>query len=201
MRHLLASLLVLALGLTAQPAQAQYILVPMDETQTNHLKAYGLTYWTLEQGLTAEWLLNYRDGAFLLADRNDVRREAGLRGVSIEQASGADVARIRATIEENNMESIILEKAPQIAVYTPPDTPPWDDAVTLVAAVVPADGPPGQGAAAAGKPPVDSRQRMRWMRATAAAGSSRRTVAISRRMAARPASGKSTSTDVSEGDM
>lgn len=130
MRHLLAPLLVIV-GLAAQPAHAQYLLVPMDETQTNHLKAYGLTYWTLEQGLTAEWLLNYRNGTFLLADRGDVRREAGLRGVSFEQASAGDVAKVRATLEENNMESIILEKAPQIAVYTPPDAQPWDDAVTL----------------------------------------------------------------------
>lgn len=130
MRHILASLLVIA-GLAVQPAHAQYLLVPMDETQTNHLKAYGLTYWTLEQGLTAEWLLNYRNGSFLLADRGDVRREAGLRGVAFEEASAGDVAKVRATLEENNMESIILEKAPQIAVYTPPESRPWDDAVTL----------------------------------------------------------------------
>jgi hypothetical protein len=103
----------------------------MDAAQTNHLKAYGLTYWTLQQGLSAEWLLNYRGGSFLLPDRPQVRREAALRGVAVEDAGAGDVAQIRATIEQGNMESVILEKAPEIAVYTPPNTPPWDDAVTL----------------------------------------------------------------------
>ena len=129
MRFLLVSLLVTALA--TAPAQSQYLLVPMDDAQTNHLKAYGLTYWTLQQGLTAEWLLNYRSGSFLLPDRPEVRREAALRGVAVEPASAGQVAEIRATIEESNMESIILEKAPKIAVYTPPNSPPWDDAVTL----------------------------------------------------------------------
>lgn len=129
MRFLLVSLLATALA--TAPAQSQYLLVPMDDAQTNHLKAYGLTYWTLQQGLTAEWLLNYRSGSFLLPDRPEVRREAALRGVAVEPASAGQVAEIRATIEESNMESIILEKAPKIAVYTPPNSPPWDDAVTL----------------------------------------------------------------------
>ncbi|HEX7049779.1 MAG TPA: hypothetical protein VF188_06155 [Longimicrobiales bacterium] len=115
----------------AIPARAQSLLVPMDAEQTDHLKAYGLTYWVLQQGLTAEWLLNYRAGSFLLPDRPSVRREAALRGVAYEPVDAAAVAQIRAVIEQENMESIILEKAPEIAVYTPPDTPPWDDAVTL----------------------------------------------------------------------
>src|SRR5690606_22877347 len=100
-------------------------------TQTDHLKAYGLTYWTLAQAYTAEWLLNYRGGSFLLPDREPIRREAALRGVTTEPVDASHVARIRAQIEQNNMESIILEKAPNIAVYTPPNTPPWGDAVTL----------------------------------------------------------------------
>ncbi|MGH7480599.1 MAG: asparagine synthetase B [Longimicrobiales bacterium] len=103
----------------------------MDEAQTNHLKAYGLTYWVIEQGQTAEWLLNYRDGSFLLPDADAVRREAALRGVSAEPVGAGDVARIRSTIAQSNMESVILEKAPEIAVYTPPGSRPWDDAVTL----------------------------------------------------------------------
>ncbi len=115
----------------ATPLHAQYLLVPMDGSQTNHLKAYGLTYWTLKEGMTAEWLLNYRAGSFLLPDRDAVRREAALRGVAFESVDAAGVAQIRAQIEENNMESVILEKAPTIAVYTPPNSPPWDDAVTL----------------------------------------------------------------------
>jgi hypothetical protein len=124
-------LLLLALAILPTSARAQYLLVPMDAAQTNHLKAYGLTYWTLQQGLSAEWLLNYRGGSFLLPDRPQVRREAALRGVAVEDAGAGDVAQIRATIEQGNMESVILEKAPEIAVYTPPNTPPWDDAVTL----------------------------------------------------------------------
>lgn len=129
MRHLI---LVLAL-LVLQPvsAAAQYLLVPMDEAQSNHLKAYGLTYWVLSQGQTAEWLLNYRAGSFLLPDRSAVRQEAALRGVTFEPASAAQVAQIRGAIARENMETIILEKAPEIAVYTPPESPPWDDAVTL----------------------------------------------------------------------
>jgi hypothetical protein len=115
-------------------AAAQHLIVPMDAAQANHLKAYGLTYWTLLQGQEAEWLLNYRGGAFLLPDRDAVRREAALRGVSVEPAAPADVARIRAEIAGSNMESVILEKAPDIAVYTPESADPWDDAVTLALA-------------------------------------------------------------------
>ena len=124
--------LALALGvLRPAAAAAQHLLVPMDNAQQNHLKAYGLTYWVLKQGMTAEWLLNYRAGAFLLPDRPAVQREAALRGVTVEIASPSDVAQIRATIEQNNMESVILEKAPDMAVYTPEHIAPWDDAVTL----------------------------------------------------------------------
>jgi hypothetical protein len=110
---------------------AQYLLVPMDRQQANHLKAYGLTYWVLERGEEAEWLLNYRDGAFLLPDLDGVRREAALRGVSVTPLDGGEVARIRAVIQDGNMEAIPLETAPRIAIYTPPNTQPWDDAVTL----------------------------------------------------------------------
>jgi hypothetical protein len=116
--------------LSVNTARAQ-LLVPMDNSQSNHLKAYGLTFWTLERKLTAEWLLNYRSGSFLLPDRADIRREAALRGVSFETLSGAQLAQIRMQVEESNMESVILEKAPKIAVYTPSGTNPWDDAVTL----------------------------------------------------------------------
>ncbi len=125
------SLPLLALALAATPVRAQHLLVPMDNEQTDHLKAYGLTYWTLERGGTAEWLLNYRNGSFLLPDTPEIQREAALRGVSFMQAGPAQVADIRRTIQENNMESVILEKAPKIAVYTPSNTNPWDDAVTL----------------------------------------------------------------------
>ena len=113
------------------PVASQYLLVPMDRGQTNHLRAYGLTYWVLERGETAEWFLNYQGGAFLLPDQEAVRREATLRGVRFDPAGAADVARIRGMIAEGNMEAVPLEKAPRIAVYTPPNSTPWDDAVTM----------------------------------------------------------------------
>src|SRR5688500_5421562 len=125
------ALVLVALFFGAGGAGAQQLLVPMDREQANHLKAYGLTYWVLAQGQTAEWLLNYRSGAFLLPDQPAVRREAALRGVTVVEASQGDIARIRALIAESNMETVILEKAPQIAVYTPANASPWDDAVTL----------------------------------------------------------------------
>jgi hypothetical protein len=124
---LLALLVLLFPGATA----AQYLLVPMDRSQANHLRAYGLTYSVLEGGEEAEWLLNYRGGSFLLPDRERVRREAALRGVSFQPVDGGEVARIRGIIQNGNMDAVPLETAPRIAVYTPPNTPPWDDAVTL----------------------------------------------------------------------
>ena len=122
-----------ALAAAAHPGQAagQWLLVPMDRDQENHLRAYGLTYWTLTQGQKAEWLLNYRGGAFLLPDRADVRREAAFRGVTVEGVDAGGEARIRATIADANMEAVPLEKAPKVAVYTPPNSTPWDDAVTM----------------------------------------------------------------------
>jgi len=123
--------LLVALGVGATPASAQWLLVPMDRAQQNHLKAYGLTYWTLTKAMKAEWLLNYRGGSFLLPDRADVRREAAVRGVSIEPMDAAGEASMRATIADSNMEAVPLEKAPKVAVYTPPNSTPWDDAVTM----------------------------------------------------------------------
>src|SRR5205809_1907288 len=126
-----AALAAATLGpLGAAPACAR-LLVPMDDAQTDHLKAYGLTYWVLGRGQKAEWLLNYRGGSFLLADDPATQREADLRGVTTEPMNGGAEAAMRAESADNNMESIALEKAPKVAVYIPPNTPPWDDAVTL----------------------------------------------------------------------
>jgi hypothetical protein len=110
---------------------AQYILIPMDLTQRDHLKAYGVAYWTLTYGINVEWFLNYRGGSFLIKDLSNIKQECQLRGVSFEELNFVDINSIYATIEENNMEKILLEKAPKIAVYTPPNSQPWDDAVTL----------------------------------------------------------------------
>lgn len=127
-------LMTLALFTTAgapAPVAAQSLLVPMDAGQSNHLKAYGLTFEVLEQGERAEWLLNYRGGSFLLPDRAEWRSAAALRGVDVEAVDAATEARIRARLEADNMASVPLERAPDIAVYTPPNSTPWDDAVTM----------------------------------------------------------------------
>ncbi|MFT4983860.1 MAG: hypothetical protein ACI9Q9_000910 [Flavobacterium sp.] len=116
-------------------AKASFILLPMDEnTQQNHLKAYGITFWCLEKNYKASWLLNYRGGSFLLPDAPDIRKECQIRGVSFEVLSDGEEARILDEISSpsQNMETVILEKAPRIAVYTPKGKQLWDDAVTLV---------------------------------------------------------------------
>jgi hypothetical protein len=122
--------LLLAPAVLAAPAAAK-VLVPMDLSQSNHLKAYGLAYWSLTQGSNVEWVLNYRGGAFLMADFEGLRRQAILMDVAFEEVGGGEEAEIRRTIEAENMESVLLEKAPRVAIYTPPDKQPWDDAVTL----------------------------------------------------------------------
>jgi len=112
---------------------AAAILIPMDLTQTNHLKAYGVAYHALQRGESVHWLLNYRGGSFLFEDGEDTKRDCAIDGVAFELESGSDVASIEDEIEKNNMEDVLLEKAPKIAVYIPPrrEDLPWDDAVTL----------------------------------------------------------------------
>ena len=132
MRTLHFRALLLWLALVCVPALAQAkLLVPMDDAQANHLKAYGLTFWVLQKGLKCEWLLNYRGGSFLLPEDAAIEREANIRGVTTKPISGSEEAQIRVTIADENMESVVLEKAPKVAVYIPANTPPWDDAVTL----------------------------------------------------------------------
>ena len=126
------AVLLLWAGLAAAPpAAGQHVLIPMDREQTNHLKAYGITYRALEGGAEGEWLLNYRGGSFLLPDSEPLRREGALEGVTLLPMGAAELAAIRAEIAGANMESVPLEKAPRIAVYTPPNATPWDDAVTM----------------------------------------------------------------------
>ena len=115
----------------ARGALAQQVLVPMDLTQSNHLKAYGLAYFALTKGLQVEWLLNYKGGSFLIPDTQDIELEARLRNVTFQPVSGAEVAQIQAEIANNNMESVRLEKAPRMAIYVPPPKQPWDDAVMM----------------------------------------------------------------------
>ena len=105
----------------------------MDLKQTNHLKAYGIAYWALMRGMNVDWLLNYRGGSFMLDYLPETASECEIRGVLFEAISGANAALIYGEIqsENTNMDVVRLEKAPKIAVYVPPDSKPWDDAVTL----------------------------------------------------------------------
>jgi len=122
---------LLALAGVSSLAGAQHLLVPMDDAQQNHLKAYGLTFNALKAGDRAEWFINYRGGSFLLPDTPEMRKRATLDGISIEPVDDGRLAQVRAEISSGNMDAVTLEKAPKIAIYTPPKSPPWDDAVTL----------------------------------------------------------------------
>jgi hypothetical protein len=112
---------------------SQYILIPMDETQTDHLKAYGITYWVLSHGVQADWLLNYRGGSFCFPHTPSFEQECILRGVRYELLSPQQYAEMINAIrsEHTNQDAVKLEKPPRIAVYSPKTAQPWDDAVTL----------------------------------------------------------------------
>lgn len=133
MKHLKTLILAIFL-ISASAAKATSILVPMDEKQVNHLKAYGISYWVLNNEVTMEWLLNYRGGSFLFPHLSTIEEELIIRGVSYEIVTDGQMNAIRTEISnpEVNMEIVQLEKAPKIAVYTPNSALPWDDAVTMV---------------------------------------------------------------------
>ena len=128
-----AGLLLLVLALAA-PAWATKLLIPMDGSQRDHLKAYGIAYWTLEADVTVEWLLNYRGGSFLIDHYQALEQECTIRGVTYQVIADGQAANILREIAdpEVNMEVVKLEKAPKIAVYAPEGFQPWDDAVTMV---------------------------------------------------------------------
>ena len=107
------------------------LLIPMDLKQTDHLKAYGITFWNLEKGREVDWLLNYRGGSFMMDNLPSIQSECLIRGVYFEQITVNQYADILATINDNNMDIALLETPPKIAVYSPPGKQPWDDAVTL----------------------------------------------------------------------
>ena len=107
------------------------ILIPMDLSQPNHLKAYGIAFEALTQQIEVKWLLNYRGGSYLMQDSMELEGLCNLRGVGYELISGLEIANIVAEIEMNNMDIVVLEKEPKIAIYTPPNSQPWDDAVTM----------------------------------------------------------------------
>ncbi len=125
-------LLLIIILVFASSAFSQSLLIPMDLTQADHLKAYGVAYWVLQQDVNVDWLLNYRGGSFLVPATSPLEKLCRLQGVSYELQGASQVSAIYAQIESANMERILLEKAPEIAVYVPPNFQPWDDAVTMV---------------------------------------------------------------------
>ena len=126
--------LTLLILLFVSVCRAASILIPMDEEQKNHLKAYGITYWALKNGLETDWLLNYRGGSFLMKYSQTMESECKIRGVSYEVIADAKVTVILNEINDPsvNMDMVKLEKEPKIAVYSPKNKLPWDDAVTMV---------------------------------------------------------------------
>lgn len=119
---------------TFRPAMGAYLLIPMDESQKNHLKAYGIAYWVLKKDVEVDWLLNYRGGSFMFQYVKAIEEECTIRGVTCQTIADAQAAAILEEISDPqvNMENIKLHKAPRIAVYSPKNKLPWDDAVTLV---------------------------------------------------------------------
>ena len=134
MKRLCFTLFFLLLLVTMPQARATYLLIPMDETQRNHLKAYGIAYFALEREVEVTWLLNYRGGAFMMKYADAIERQAKLRGVSVETIADGRSSAILSEIADPsvNMDAVRLQKAPRIAVYSPKSKLPWDDAVTLV---------------------------------------------------------------------
>jgi hypothetical protein len=114
--------------------QAATIFIPMDESQKNHLKSYGLTYWVLSKSVTADWLLNYKGGSFAFPYAPEIEKECIIRGISYEVLADGQYNKIKDEIAypETNMDLVKLEKPPKIAVYSPKTKQPWDDAVTMV---------------------------------------------------------------------
>ena len=128
------SILLFVILFVVNTIQAAYLLIPMDESQKNHLKAYGISFWALEQKIEVDWLLNYRGGSFMMKYYEGIETECKIRGVSFQVIADAQSTSILSQIAdpEVNMDVVKLQKAPKIAVYSPPNIQPWDDAVTLV---------------------------------------------------------------------
>ncbi len=129
-------LLLFVFLLTLSGLQAAYLLIPMDDTQKNHLKAYGISYWVLQQEVEVNWLLNYKGGSFMCKYHDLIEQECVIRGVSYQIIADAQSTAILLEISdpEANMDAVMLHKPPKMAVYSPKNKQPWDDAVTLVLA-------------------------------------------------------------------
>ncbi len=127
-------LIILIILVASLSSKATYLMIPMDDVQKNHLKSYGIAFYTLEKELEVDWLLNYRGGSFALQLNQDVLKECKVRGVTYEIVADVQYNKIVSDISkpEVNQDVIKLEKAPKMAVYSPKNKQPWDDAVTLV---------------------------------------------------------------------
>jgi len=129
----LLSKILFFLLLTTKSVFGGYLLIPMDNSQHNHLKAYGATYWAIDNNVESWWLLNYKGGAFLIKESDNFITECSIRGVSFEKISDTDASSLIKNIKSpsQNMDALELQKAPKIAVYSPKESMPWDDAVTM----------------------------------------------------------------------
>jgi len=127
------SLIVLLSLILLKSVSAAYLLLPMDDAQKNHLKAYGISYWVISSGVNVDWLLNYRGGSFMFPYNEIFEDECNIRGVSYQVIADVQAASIVSDIAapDVNMDVVKLHKAPKIAVYSPKNKQPWDDAVTL----------------------------------------------------------------------
>jgi hypothetical protein len=136
MKSIRNTIILFFLLLIARQASAAYILIPMDDTQKNHLKAYGIAYWVLTYDVEIYWLLNYRGGSYMFQHTKAIEDECNIRGVSYEVIADVQSTNILQEIADPlvNMDAVKLHKAPRIAVYSPKNKLPWDDAVTLVLA-------------------------------------------------------------------
>jgi hypothetical protein len=125
--------LTLLLSLTIYLSHASYILIPMDQNQTNHLKAYGIAFLAIQNEISINWLLNYKGGSFLIKNNELIENECNIRGVSYNIIADLQSNKILRDISSNevNQEIIRLEKTPRVAIYSPKNKQPWDDAVTL----------------------------------------------------------------------
>ena len=131
MKRVLIYILLLCMG---QDLLADKLLIPMDATQKNHLKAYGIAYWVLSMDQEVEWLLNYKGGSFMMDDYENIEKECLLRGVTFTTLSEGKANSVKDEIANPavNAETVKLLKVPKIAVYSPKSAQPWDDAVTMV---------------------------------------------------------------------
>lgn len=114
-------------------ANASFIFIPMDESQNNHLKSYGIAYYAIENDIKVDWLLNYKGGSFLIKHHKEIENECNLRGVSYKIIADIQSTKILQSISKPdvNQDVVRLEKAPKIAIYSPKSKQPWDDAVTM----------------------------------------------------------------------